>query len=128
MKTSPFKFSFSQDTTASVNCSQPLSLWEVAWCARTVRTALSRSTPARKGDSRTLTQAQRKHRTAYPVLISHPVCLLIKSLECVWFFLMLFSREQVNGRYQEWSSNNSFVEERKQQAVKKLIKKNMHLI
>lgn len=46
MKTTPCRFLFSQETTTSVNCSQPFSLWDVAWWARTVRTALSRSTPS----------------------------------------------------------------------------------
>lgn len=45
MNTRPSRFLLSHCTTASVKVSQPLSLWELAWCARTVNTALSNSTP-----------------------------------------------------------------------------------
>lgn len=45
MKTTPSRLLLSHCTTASVNTSQPLSLWELAWCARTVSTALRSSTP-----------------------------------------------------------------------------------
>lgn len=45
MKTSPSRLLLSHCTTASVNASHPLSLWELAWCARTVNTALSNNTP-----------------------------------------------------------------------------------
>lgn len=45
MKTSPVLFLFNHEITASVNFSQPLSLWEFAWWAFTVRQAFSRRTP-----------------------------------------------------------------------------------
>lgn len=45
MKTSPSRLVLSHCTTASVKVSQPLSLWEFAWCALTVSTALSNNTP-----------------------------------------------------------------------------------
>jgi len=47
MNTVPSVCLFSQAITASVNCSQPWSLCELAWCARTVSTAFSSNTPAR---------------------------------------------------------------------------------
>lgn len=45
MKTRPSRLLLSQCTTESVNVSQPLSLCEFAWWARTVNTALSSNTP-----------------------------------------------------------------------------------
>lgn len=48
-KTRPCRLLLSHWTTASVKTSQPLSLWELAWCARTVSTAFSKSTPGEKG-------------------------------------------------------------------------------
>lgn len=49
MKTRPSRLLLSHCTTASVKISQPLSLWELAWCARTVNTALSNNTPDKQG-------------------------------------------------------------------------------
>lgn len=48
-KTRPCRLLLSHWTTASVKTSQPLSLWEFAWCARTVSTAFSKSTPGENG-------------------------------------------------------------------------------
>lgn len=45
MNTSPFLFLLSHEMTASVNFSQPLSLWEFACPALTVRQAFSSNTP-----------------------------------------------------------------------------------
>lgn len=45
MKTTPSRLVLSHCTAASVNVSQPLSLCELALCARTVNTAFSNSTP-----------------------------------------------------------------------------------
>lgn len=45
MKTRPSRLLLSQCTTESVNVSQPLSLCEFAWWARTVNTAFSSNTP-----------------------------------------------------------------------------------
>lgn len=47
MKTRPSRLVLSHCTTASVNVSHPLSLCELAWCARTVNTAFSSRTPAK---------------------------------------------------------------------------------
>lgn len=47
MKTRPSRLVLSHCTTASVNVSHPLSLCELAWCARTVSTAFSSRTPAK---------------------------------------------------------------------------------
>lgn len=52
MKMRPSRFLLSHCTTASVNASQPRSLWELAWCARTVSTALSNSTPDEQGQKK----------------------------------------------------------------------------
>lgn len=49
MKTRPSWLLLSHCTTASVNVSQPRSLCEFAWCARTVSTALSSNTPDGQG-------------------------------------------------------------------------------
>lgn len=53
MKTRPSRLLLSHCTTASVNVSQPWSLCEFAWRARTVNTALSSNTPDGQGQGMT---------------------------------------------------------------------------
>lgn len=69
MKTRPSKLLLSQCTTASVKVSQPLSLWELAWCARTVNTALSNNTPDHYSDTWRRGHVKCQH-TTYGVSVS----------------------------------------------------------
>lgn len=83
MKMRPSRFLLSHCTTTSVNASQPRSLWELAWCARTVSTALSNSTPGEQG--------QKKKRRRRAGLLQLSYCgTMIKHLTKWGFFLFCF--------------------------------------
>lgn len=92
MKMRPSRFLLSHCTTASVNASQPRSLWELAWCARTVSTALSNSTPEEQGPKK------KKKRRAGLLQLSY--CgTMIKHLT-KWVFLFCFFSKYLVGPIQ----------------------------
>lgn len=84
MKMRPSRFLLSHCTTTSVNASQPRSLWELAWCARTVSTALSNSTPGEQG------QKKKKRRRRAGLLQLSYCGTMIKHLTKWGFFVLFF--------------------------------------
>lgn len=82
MKMRPSRFLLSHCTTTSVNASQPRSLWELAWCARTVSTALSNSTPGEQGQKKRRRRAGLLQLSYCGTMIKH----LTKWVFCFVFF------------------------------------------
>lgn len=80
MNTSPFLFLLSHEMTASVNFSQPLSLWELACPALTVRQAFSSNTPTTARGQCCTIQTQITSTKQYRL---HPLC-------CTWICRVCF--------------------------------------
>lgn len=96
MNTSPFLFLLSQEMTASVNFSQPLSLWELACPDLTVRQAFSSNTPT-TGRGIVLNKTDMDHISKIVFICT--IILMYMNMQCMLCGLFYLS-SRITGRCQ----------------------------